>query len=247
MGWLIMVGFALLAGAGLFWFVRRDKGALQFAAAALLLALAGYAWQGNPGMAGSPKAPPERQAVPENDFQNLHPDLLGRFDNAWAWTNLADGFQRRGDTQGAAEVLQTAVRRNPRDADLWVAYGYALVVHGGNMMNPAAQLAFQRAAAIAPNHPGPRFFYGLALAQGGNYDEAERVWRELLPTIPADSQFRTITEQRLQALAQARASGEIPPAATPAPATTPTGATPAAPDAGAASNGAAPTSNSAGR
>ena len=66
------------------------------------------------------------------------------------------------------------------------AYGYALVVHGGNMMSPAAQLAFQRAAAIAPDHPGPRFFYGLALAQGGNYDEAERVWRELLPTIPAD-------------------------------------------------------------
>src|SRR4029079_8860565 len=132
--------------------------------------------------------------------------------NAWAWTNLADGYQRRGDTEGAAEVLESAVRRHPQDADLWVAYGYALVVHGGNMMGPAAQLAFQRAAAIAPNHPAPRFFYGLALAQGGNYDEAERVWRELLPTIPADSQFRAITEQRLQAIAQARASGEIPPA-----------------------------------
>ena len=50
-----------------------------------------------------------------------------------------------------------------------------------------------------------------------NYAEAERVWRQLLPTIPADSQFRTITEQRLQALAQARASGEIPPAEAAAP------------------------------
>ena len=212
MGWVLMAGFALLAGAGLFWFVRRDKGAMQFLAAALLLALAGYSWQGHPFMAGSPKAPPEHQTLPDNDFQSLHPDLLGRFDNAWTWTNMADGYQRRGDTAGAAEVLQTAVRRHPQDADLWVAYGYALVVHGGNMMSPAAQLAFQRAAAIAPNHPGPRFFYGLALAQGGNYDEAERVWRELLPTIPADSQFRAITEQRLQAIAQARASGEIPPA-----------------------------------
>ena len=234
MGWILMAGFTVLAGAGLFWFVRRDKGAMQFAAAALLLALAGYAWQGHPGMAGNPKAPPERQNVPDNDFQNLHPDLLGRFDNAWAWTNLADGYQRRGDTQGAAEVLQSAVRRNPRDADLWVAYGYALVVHGGNMMSPAAQLAFQRAAAIAPNHPGPRFFYGLALAQGGDYDGAERVWRELLPTIPADSQFRTITEQRLQALAQARASGEIPPAVAPAA---------APPGAGAEANSASPSTN----
>lgn len=230
MGWVLMAGFALLAGAGLFWFVRRDKGAMQFLGAALLLALAGYSWQGHPFMAGSPKAPPEHQQLPDNDFQALHPDLLGRFDNAWALTNMADGYQRRGDTEGAAELLQAAVGRHPQDADLWVAYGYALVVHGGNMMNPAAQLAFQRAAAIAPNHPGPRFFYGLALAQGGNYDEAERIWRELLPTLPADSQFRAITEQRLQAIAQARASGEIPPAA-------------AVPDAGTDSNASAPATN----
>jgi cytochrome c-type biogenesis protein CcmH len=234
MGWVLMAGFALLAGAGLFWFVRRDAGAMQFLGAALLLALAGYAWQGHPGMAGSPKAPPEHQQVRDNDFQALHPDLLGRFDNDWAWTNLADGLQRSGDTQGAAELLQNAVHRHPRDADLWVAYGYALVVHGGNMMGPAAQLAFQRAAAIAPNHPGPRFFYGLALAQGGNYDEAERVWSELLPTIPAESQFRAITEQRLQAIAQARANGEIPPAVV----------APAA-GAGADSNSAAPVANAA--
>ena len=217
MGWGLMIGFALLVGGGLFWFVRGDRGALQFLGAALLIALAGYAWQGHPGVAGSPKARPEHQRVADNDFTTLHPELLGRFDNAWAWTNLADGLQRAGDTEGAAEVLQNAVGRHPRDPDLWVAYGYALVVHGGNMMNPAAQLAFQRAAAIAPDHPGPRFFYGLALAQGGNYDGAERVWRDLLPTIPAGSQFRTITEQRLQAIAQARASGEIPAPATATP------------------------------
>ncbi|MBV9884466.1 MAG: cytochrome C biogenesis protein [Sphingomonadaceae bacterium] len=216
MGWVLMAALAILVGAGLFWFVRRDKGALQFLGAALLLALAGYAWQGHPAMGGSPKAAPEHQQARDNDFQALRPDLLGRFDNAGVWTSMADGMQRAGDTEGAAELLQNAVHRHPRDADLWVAYGYALVVHGNNMMGPAAQLAFQRAAAIAPNHPGPRFFYALALAQGGNYDEAERVWRELLPTIPADSQFRAATEQRLQAIAQARANGEIPPAVAPA-------------------------------
>src|SRR5205085_11861393 len=80
MGWAIMAAFALLAGAGLFWFARRDKGALQFLAAALLLALAGYAWEGHPSMAGSPKAPPAHQQIRDNDFQTLHPDLLGRFD-----------------------------------------------------------------------------------------------------------------------------------------------------------------------
>ena len=78
------------------------------------------------------------------------------------------------------------------------------------MMSPAAQLAFSRAARIAPGHPGPRFFYGLALAQGGNYDEAERIWRALLPGLPPGSPWRSAIEERLQAITQARASGRIP-------------------------------------
>lgn len=210
MGWIAMVLLTLLAGAGLTVFVRCDKGALQFTAAALLLALAGYSWQGHPGLPGAPKAAPGRQQLPDSDFAKTREDMLGRFDRAWVWMNMADAFQRRGDTQSAAELLQSAVRRNPQNADLWVGYGNALVVHGGGMMSPAAQLAFQRAAALAPDHPAPRFFYGLALAQGGNYDAAERIWRELIANAPADAQYRRIVEERLQALAQARASGQIP-------------------------------------
>jgi cytochrome c-type biogenesis protein CcmH len=210
MGWLVMALLALLAGAGLGWFVRHDKSALQFLAAALLIALAGYSWQGRPGMAGAPKRPPARAQLADTDFATLRENLLGRFDRAWTWMNIADGYQRRGDAEGAARVLQRAVRINPRSADLWVAYGYALVVHGGGMMSPASQLAFARAAGLAPDHPGPRFFYGLALAQGGNYDEAERIWREVLAAVPPDSQYRAAIEERLQAIAQARASGQIP-------------------------------------
>lgn len=210
MGWLIMAGATLIVGGGLGWFLRRDKGALQFLAAALLLALAGYSWQGHPGFAGSPKTPPEHERLPDNVFSSSREDLLGRFNNAWTWMNLADSFQRRGETAEAAGVLEVATRLHPRDANLWVAYGFALVIHGGNRMNPAAQLAFERAAQLAPTHPAPRFFYGLALAQGGQFDQAEQVWRDLLPSVPPGSQYRTAIEQRLQAIAQARAAGEIP-------------------------------------
>jgi cytochrome c-type biogenesis protein CcmH/NrfG len=230
MGWLLMGAFALLVGAGLYPFVRRDKGALQFLAAGLLLALAGYAWQGHPGFAGSPKAPPERQAVPESDYANLRGDMMGRFDQASSWLTIADSYQRRGDTAGSAEVLQRAVQLHPRDANLWVGYGNALVIHGGGLMSPAAELAFNRAAQIAPDHPGPRFFYGLALAQGGQFDQAEAIWRQLLADAPADAEYRRPIEERLQALQQARASGGMPPAPAPTPgAPPPTGPTSAAP------------------
>jgi cytochrome c-type biogenesis protein CcmH/NrfG len=212
-GWLLMGGFTLIVGAGLYPFVRRDKGALQFLAAGLLFALAGYAWQGRPGLGGAPKHAPEHRSIPDNDYTNLRGDMMGRFDQASSWLTIADSYQRRGDTAGAAEVLQRAVQLHPRDANLWVGYGNALVIHGGGMMSPAAQLAFSRAAEIAPDHPGPRFFYGLALAQGGQYDQAEAIWRQLLAEAPATADYRNTIEQRLQALQQARAAGQIPPAA----------------------------------
>jgi len=210
MGWIFAAALALLTGAGLAVFVRRDPGALQLGAAALLVALAGYSWQGHPGYAGAPKAAPGRQQRPDSEFSKTREDMLGRFDRAWALLNMADGFQRRGDTEDAARLLEGAVGRDPGNVELWIGYANALVAHGGGMMSPAAQLAFQRAAALAPDHPAPRFFYGLALAQGGNYDAAERIWRDLLATAPPDAQYRRLVEERLQALEQARAAGQIP-------------------------------------
>lgn len=217
MGWIIILVLAVATGAALWRFVTVDRAALQFLAAALLLALAGYAWQGRPALGGRPKPAPERQQLADSAFAETREDMLGRFDRAWYWLNLAEGYQRRGDTQSAAQVIRSGLRGAPNDPDLWVGLGNALVIHADGMMTPAAQLAFERAERLAPEHPGPRFFYGLALAQGGQFDEAERIWRQLVADAPADAQYRAIIEERLQALQQARATGQIPgPAAPPA-------------------------------
>jgi len=205
MGWAAMLVLALATAVALWRFAARDSAALQFLGAALLLALAGYAWQGRPGLEGRPKPPPQRAALEETAFAQTREDMLGRFDRAWYWLNLADGMQRRGDTQGAAQALRAGLREAPNDADLWVGLGNALVVHADGMMSPAAQLAFERAAAIAPDHPGPRFFYGLALAQGGQFDEAERIWAQLVAEAPAGADYRATIEERLQMLRRQRA------------------------------------------
>ena len=219
MGWLAMLVPTLATAAGLWWYFRRDRAALQFLAAALLLALAGYAWQGRPGLEGRPKPPPERRQLGESDFAATREAMLGRFDRASAWLTIAESYQRRGDTQSGAQVIRSALREAPRDPDLWVGLGNALVVHADGMMSPAAQLAFQRAARIAPDHPGPRFFYGLALAQGGQFDQAEQLWRQLLAEAPAGAEYRRTIEERLQSLDRARAMGQIPgpPPASPPP------------------------------
>ena len=109
-------------------------------------------------------------------------------------------MHRQGWNRYAIALIQGGLNKNPRNADLWVGLGNALVIHGGGMMSPAAQLAFQRAAQINPEHPGPPFFMGLAYAQAGQTDQAEAVWRGLLARAPADAPWRRDLEDRLASL-----------------------------------------------
>jgi cytochrome c-type biogenesis protein CcmH len=210
MGWLIILVLALATGLLLWRIGRFDGAATQLLAAALLLALAGYAWQGRPTLAGAPKPPPESADVSESGFAEMRGDLLGRFTSAGSWLTIAESYQRRGNTRGAVGIIRSGLRRNPEDAVLWVGLGNALVIHADGLMTPAAEYAFQRAARIAPDHPGPRFFYGLSLAQGGRFDEAEQVWRELAAAAPEGSPWREAVEERLQMIERARAAGQLP-------------------------------------
>ncbi|HWT13190.1 MAG TPA: tetratricopeptide repeat protein [Allosphingosinicella sp.] len=218
MGWIAMLVLALATAAALWRFARHDRAVLQFLGAALLLALAGYAWQGRPGLEGRPKPPPVRGQAAESEFAATREAMLGRFDAAARWLTIAEGYQRRGDTRSGAQVIRSALREHPRDPDLWVGLGNALVIHNDGMMSPAAELAFRRAARIAPDHPGPRYFFGLALAQGGQYDEAARIWRELVAAAPPDAEYRGMIEERLRMLEQQRAIAAPVPAPTPPPA-----------------------------
>lgn len=54
MGWLFAILFAALTLGGLWLSGRCPRLALEIAAAALLVGLAGYGWQGSPDMAGAP-------------------------------------------------------------------------------------------------------------------------------------------------------------------------------------------------
>jgi cytochrome c-type biogenesis protein CcmH len=215
MGWLLFLAMALVAFASLWRFAKFDPAALQFLGSALLLALAGYAWQGQPRLEGRPKPPPERQRLADSAFAETRRDMLGSFDQAARWLGMAESYQRSGDTRGGADMIRSGLRQHPRDPDLWVGLGSALVLHADGRMTPAAELAFRRAEQLAPGHPGPRFFYGLALAQSGRFDEAERLWRALLASTSGDVSWRPMVEERLAMIEQARAARQLPPAEAP--------------------------------
>lgn len=56
MGWIIAAVLAALCFAGLYFARRCSRLALEIVGAALLLALAGYGWQGSPDLPGNPVA-----------------------------------------------------------------------------------------------------------------------------------------------------------------------------------------------
>jgi cytochrome c-type biogenesis protein CcmH/NrfG len=205
MGLVILLVLALAAFVAIWRFARLDRGAAQFAAAALLLACAGYAWQGSPGFAGSPRAAAARPPLPETAFRSLRKDMFGQFDSADRWLGISETYLDRGDTRQAAGLIRSAIRAHPANAILWTGYGDALVLHGDGVLTPAADLAFRRAVSLAPRHPGPRIFHGIALAQNGRFDEAERRWLQALALSPAGAPWREGLERQIEMVRQARA------------------------------------------
>ena len=210
MGWILLLLMALALFAALWRFARLETGPLQFLLAALLIAFAGYAWQGRPGLEGAPRGAAVAKRVPPNPFAEVRRDVFGGFDTADRWLTIAESYQRRGDTRSGAGVLRSALRAHPRNAALWTGYGNALMLHGGGGITPAADLAFRRAVGLAPKHPAPRLFYGMALLTGGRFAEAERVWRQALALAPPNARYRPGLEQQLAMISKARAAGQIP-------------------------------------
>jgi cytochrome c-type biogenesis protein CcmH len=195
-GWLAAVVLIALA-LGALWLLGLRGAMLQLAGAAVLFGAAGYAVQGHPGVPGSPRQANSRAApIPLTPLRHA---FYGQFTPSEHWLVISESFARRGSTQDAAGVLRSAVREHPRDPQLWVGLGNALVDHAG-VMTPAAELAFTRAAELSPGHPAPLFFMGLALARSGDGAGAVALWRSILADAPANASWRPIVEDAIAAL-----------------------------------------------
>jgi tetratricopeptide (TPR) repeat protein len=202
-----MIGLALLFGA-LCWaaiaFGGRIAPSLRLPmAAVIMLGLSGYLILGSPAIPGTSKPPPEAEGFGEV-LRDPRQGLANMRGPAAMWLGLSDGLLRAGNSQMAAEALQQGLRLHPQDIDLWVGYGNALVAHSNGMVTPAAEMAFQRAADIDPDHPAPQFFFGLALAQAGDIEGARRIWQALLDRSSPNAPWREDLTGRL---------AQLPPAA----------------------------------
>ena len=196
MGWVLLL---LLAGSsfGLLWLLRVRGGLLTASAAALLLGASGYALQGSPNLPGAPVAADEgHEFVPLTDARHA---FFGHFTPAESWLRMSEALERDGHSEDAVGILQNAVKRYPGDPQLWIGLGNALVDHARGL-TPPAELAYRRAAEMAPGHPGALFFYGLAMARSGDRGDAVVIWKQILASAPKDAEWRPLVEQGVAAL-----------------------------------------------
>ena len=225
---VLALGFLVWAGVSRPW--RRGGGSSIPVAVAIMFGLTAYLLLGWPGLAGAPKLSASQRAERSDFGQELRDPRQGmtdRFGDAAQWLAASDGMVRAGDTQAASEFLQQGVRVHPDNVDMWIGFGNALVAHAGGMMTPAAAMAFDKAAALDPTHPGPPFFVGLGLAQGGDIEGARSVWAELLRRSPPDAPWREDLQGRLAQLPPPPPAATTPVAPASAAPAQPASATPA--------------------
>lgn len=194
-----LLGLLTLLTLALLWLMKLRGPLLTLAAASIAFGCAGYAVQGHPDLAGSPRTSADRQ--PPLPLTGARHALMGQFDGSDAWLNMADALASRGNTEDAANLLRAQVARYPNDYKLWVGLGNALTDHA-RTLTPSARFAFDRARELAPGYPAPPFFLGLAEARSGNPEEAVRLWSEILANAPADASWRPMIEDGLLLMTQ---------------------------------------------
>lgn len=200
MGWGIVLALAAVALAMLWRFGAMSRAALDLSGAAILLGVAGYAWQGRPAQPGISVQPRDKPGTLDPATVESRRNMMGQFGGEAQWLDYADTMTRMGQTQMAVLAMRSGLRDNPKSPELWIGLGNALIAHGNGLVSPAAEFAFRRAQQLSPTHPGPPLFLGIALVQQGRANEAAAMWRALLARTPPDAPWRADVEGRLAAI-----------------------------------------------
>lgn len=199
MGWLLLAILAALTFVALA-ALRVDRRLWSMIGAALMLGAAGYAWQGRPALPAAPARAVAGQLADDPTLIDLRERMLGRFTADSAYLTAADAMARAGDHRSAVRALLGGLSRYRQSVMLWTALGTNFATHDGNQVSPPALFAFQQAERIAPAHPAPPFFLGLAYVRAGDYATARRYWARALALSPNGASYRNDIAVRLALL-----------------------------------------------
>jgi cytochrome c-type biogenesis protein CcmH len=120
--------------------------------------------------------------------------------------NLAIIRRATGDFPGAVIALRRAVNLAPDRADLWSELGETQVMQAEGVVSDEARAAFQRALALQPDAPGPRYYLARRQIADGQTAEGLAGWRSLSAQL-APGPNRDVLEREIATVA---ATGRLP-------------------------------------
>ncbi|MDB5676026.1 MAG: hypothetical protein JWM65_3008 [Sphingomonas bacterium] len=201
MGWvaLLVIG---IAAAGLLRLIGVGREMMWFVGAALMLGATGYALQGSPGVEGHPVEANVTPIEVDTGLVELRGKMFGIGTGEAAFLGTSDAMIRAGNLRSASDLALAGIRQSPNSAMLWTGLGSVLVQHDGNTMSPATMFAFRRAIALAPDHPGPYFFLGVAFIRAQQLAAARAAWTRALALTPSTVEYHDELAERLKLLDQ---------------------------------------------
>jgi cytochrome c-type biogenesis protein CcmH len=162
-------------------------------------------------MVGTPQAlqsaPPDNQATLTEATQQLQESLARKPDDAKGWALLAQAYSALNQPQQALDALNHLLKLKPGDPDAMVAWVEATAeTSPSHQIDEASRAKLQRALQIEPTHQRALWLLGISDFQRGDYADAAKQWKVLLPLLQPGSKVAGAVQQEL-ADAEARARG----------------------------------------
>ena len=185
----------------------------------VVLAVAGYAWTGSPGVpsAGPPSAAgaadasnPHASANQEQEFaaavEQLAERLKGAPDDAEGWAMLARSYGMLGRIDDALPAYQKAVVLRGDDAKLLADYADTLALKNNRNIEGEPLKLVERALKVEPTNLKALSLAGAAAFNRQDYAGAVRYWEKVVENAPPDCPYLPLV---LSSFAQAREGGGL--------------------------------------
>lgn len=184
-----------------------------------LVAIAIYGAYGSPHLPAQPLAARLREDPQRLDFASavsrIEAHLAAHPDDGRGWDVVAPVYLRQGRVDDALKAYEAALRLLGDTAGRLTSYGEALVAAESGMISARARAAFEKAVAIEPAAPKPRFYLAQAAEQDGDAEQARNRYAEIVAHAPAEAAWIPLVRERMARLSGDAAAETV--AAMPAP------------------------------
>lgn len=137
----------------------------------------------------------------EQMIAQLRQRLEAQPERADGWFLLGRSLLLTDRPAEAAEAFGRVIALQPAEAEAYALRGEALTLSADGAVTAAAQQDFRAALEHNPEHPGARYYLGLARLQEGDTRGAYDDWHALAAAAPADASWLGLVQDRLRELA----------------------------------------------